>query len=51
MSKDDTVPLEKVYVSHDVGVSSEAMDTDYSSGGKAAYGSTFEIHGQSASTH
>lgn len=49
MSNDDKVPLEKVYVSHDVGVSSEAMNTDYNPGSRAAYGSTFQIHGQSAS--
>ena len=50
-SNDDTVPLEKVYVSHDVGDSSEAMDTDYNFGSKAAYGSAIQTHGQSASGH
>ena len=43
-SKDCIVPLDNVYVSHGVGISSEAMEAGYGTGRKDAYGNAFQIH-------
>ena len=43
-SKDCIVPMDAVYVSHGVGISSEAMEAGDGTDRKDAYGNTFEIH-------
>lgn len=43
-SKDCIVPLDNVYVSHDVDISSEAMDPSDGTGRENAYGNAFWIH-------
>lgn len=45
VSKEHIMPLEKIYVSHGIGVSSEAMNTIDSPANKLSYGSTFQIYG------
>ena len=42
------MPLEQVYVSHGVDVASEAMKADDGTSRDDTYGSTFQIHSQSA---
>ena len=43
-SKNCIVPLDAVYVSHGVGISSEAMEVEDGTGRKDTYGNTFQVH-------